>query len=146
MAVVVTSVLFGLAHWQTPGAGVQPLVMVTLAGVFLAGIVLVTRSLSAAWMAHLAWNWVMAALVHTDVSGVLPLPPPAYRVVETGPDLVTGGPWGPEGGIAAGAGLLAQTVETIDDTVDVLRRSVPDGAVVVVMADQHAGPPEVRVP
>jgi hypothetical protein len=34
------------------------------------------------------------------VSG-MPSRDPDYRVVETGPDWLTGGPWGPEGGVAA---------------------------------------------
>ncbi|MBV9879811.1 MAG: hypothetical protein JO180_04905, partial [Gemmatirosa sp.] len=32
---------------------------------------------------------------------------PGYRTVDAGPDWLTGGPWGPEGGLAAGAGMLA---------------------------------------
>ena len=55
-------------------------------------------------MAHFAWNWVMAVLLHTEVSGI-PLAPPAYRVLERGPDWVTGGGWGPEGGVPAGVGM-----------------------------------------
>ena len=42
----------------------------------------------------------MAAALHIAVSGV-PSGMIDYRVVETGPDWLTGGPWGPEGGLAA---------------------------------------------
>jgi hypothetical protein len=48
----------------------------------------------------------MAALFHVAVSGT-GFPTPDYRVVDAGPDWVTGGPWGPEGGVAAAAGMLA---------------------------------------
>ena len=104
-ALGVTSLVFGALHGSNdPTAGVLPLVLVTLAGVFLGVVVLATRSLYAAWMAHFAWNWVMAVLLHTEVSGI-PLAPPAYRVQERGPDWLTGGGWGPEGGVPAGIGM-----------------------------------------
>ncbi|MDQ3697784.1 MAG: CPBP family glutamic-type intramembrane protease [Gemmatimonadota bacterium] len=106
-ALGLTSVLFGLAHVGNRPGSLLPLVLVVLAGFFLAAVLLATQSLWAAWMAHFAWNWVMAALLHTDVSGFLPAPPPAYRVADAGPDWVTGGAWGPEGGVAAGLGMTA---------------------------------------
>jgi hypothetical protein len=56
-------------------------------------------------MAHFAWNWTMAVLFHTAVSG-LPLESPDYRYVDAGPDWATGGTWGPEGGAAGGLGML----------------------------------------
>ena len=104
-AVLVTSVLFGLLHAQNPGAGVQNVSVVILAGVFLAVVVLVTRSLYAAWMAHFGWNWTMSALFHSAVSGA-GVETPDYRVVDAGPYWATGGAWGPEGGAAAALGML----------------------------------------
>ena len=68
-------------------------------------MLLATGSLWAAWTAHLAWNWTLGALLHAAVSG-LPFATPGYRMVETGPDWLTGGPWGPEGGAGAAAGML----------------------------------------
>ena len=104
-ALLVLSVLFGAAHWRNPGVTVQALTLVSLAGVFLGMVLIATGSLYAAWLAHLAWNWTLVAILHTEVSG-LALPVVDYRIVERGPDWVTGGSWGPEGGIAAGAGML----------------------------------------
>jgi membrane protease YdiL (CAAX protease family) len=103
---VVTSIIFGLLHLGNPGVTPLAIVSVTLAGAWLAGVLLVTESLYAAWMAHFAWNWVMSALLHTEVSG-LQLPVPGYRVVDAGPDWLTGGAWGPEGGVLAIAGMAA---------------------------------------
>ena len=105
-ALLVTSALFGLGHMQNPGANPGAVAIVALAGLFLGGVLLVTGSLWAAWTAHLAWNWTLGALLHTEVSG-LPFATPGYRTVETGPDWLTGGPWGPEGGAGAAAGMLA---------------------------------------
>jgi hypothetical protein len=104
-ALVATSALFGLVHLQNPGATVGAVAIVALAGLFLGGVLLATGSLWAAWTAHLAWNWTLGALLHAAVSG-LPFATPGYRVVETGPDWLTGGPWGPEGGAGAAAGML----------------------------------------
>jgi membrane protease YdiL (CAAX protease family) len=104
-AVLLTSVGFGLLHYQNPGATAGSLAIVTLAGIYLAVVLLATRSLYAAWMAHFAWNWVMAALLHVPVSG-LPLDRPDYAIVDDGPDWLTGGTWGPEGGAAGAAGML----------------------------------------
>jgi hypothetical protein len=78
---------------------------VIVAGFFLGVILLATRSLYAAGAAHFAWNWVMAVALHIQVSG-LSSPNPDYRTIETGPDWLTGGPWGPEGGIAAVAAMF----------------------------------------
>lgn len=105
-ALLLTSVIFGLLHYGNPGADVQSTLLVTLAGVFLGGILLLTDSLYAAWMAHFAWNWSMAAVLHTAVSG-LPTTAPGYRIVDSGPDWATGGSWGPEGGVGAALGMMA---------------------------------------
>ncbi len=105
VAVGTTSVLFGLLHLFNPGVTVQSVIMVTLAGVFLAIVRLAFNSLWAAWMAHLAYNFVQVAVFHTPVSG-LALPQPNYRTVSTGAAWLTGGAWGPEAGAAAAFGML----------------------------------------
>jgi membrane protease YdiL (CAAX protease family) len=105
-ALTATSVAFGLIHLSNPGADARSTALVVLAGFFLGGVLLATRSLYAAWMAHLGWNWAMAVLFHAPVSG-LPLAAPDYRTVDAGPDWATGGVWGPEGGAGAALGLTA---------------------------------------
>lgn len=100
LALIVTSAVFGLLHAWNPGADAESILAVTVAGFFLGAILLATKSLYAAGAAHFAWNWVMSGALHIAVSGV-PSADPDYRVVETGPDWLTGGGWGPEGGLAA---------------------------------------------
>jgi CAAX protease family protein len=107
-AVAITSVLFAILHLLNPDPTFLSTGMVALAGLFLAVIRLTTGSLWAAWVAHLAWNLVQAVVLHAPVSG-LPLATPGYRLVDRGPVWVTGGPWGPEGGLAAAAGMLVAT-------------------------------------
>jgi uncharacterized protein len=104
-AFVLTSVMFAYVHISNPGSSLRALAMVMLAGFFLGGVVLVTRSLYAAWMAHFSWNWTMAVVLHIPVSG-LTTETPDYRTIDAGPDWATGGAWGPEGGVAAAIGIL----------------------------------------
>ncbi|MGH7602831.1 MAG: lysostaphin resistance A-like protein [Gemmatimonadaceae bacterium] len=105
LALIVTSIIFGLLHVVNPGADSESILAVVVAGFFLGTILLVTRSLYAAGAAHFAWNWVMSGALHIAVSG-LPSRDPDYRVVDSGPDWLTGGPWGPEGGLAAVAAMF----------------------------------------
>jgi membrane protease YdiL (CAAX protease family) len=104
-ALAVTSIGFGLLHMGNPGATTQSVAIVILAGLFLGAILVITRSLYAAWMAHFAWNWSMAELLHSSVSGIH-FPYSGYRVDDSGPDWLTGGSWGPEGGVAAAVGMV----------------------------------------
>ena len=105
-AVVLTSVAFGLLHLMNAGATAESVLLVTLAGIFLAAVRVVYDSLYAAWAAHVAWNWVMAVPLHAAVSGQQ-FASPDYRTVSAGPAWITGGGWGPEGGLAAGLGMVA---------------------------------------
>ena len=105
-AVLLTSVMFGLLHLTNPGATAESVALVTLAGIFLAAVRVVLNSLYAAWMAHLAWNWVMAVPLHAAVSGVR-FESPEYQAVTTQPTWVSGGAWGPEGGLLAGLGMIS---------------------------------------
>lgn len=104
-ATAITSVVFGLLHLGNPGVTPLAIANVMAAGVFLAGVRVVTGSLAAAWAAHFAWNWTMSAGFHTAVSG-LPFGTPGYRLVDTGPDWLSGGAWGPEGGVVAAVGMI----------------------------------------
>lgn len=104
-AVVATSAVFGALHVTNPGWTAASLTVVAMAGVFLAAVRLAYDSLYAAWAAHVAWNWVMAVPLHAPVSG-LRLESPDYRTVSAGPEWITGGAWGPEGGLAAVLGML----------------------------------------
>jgi uncharacterized protein len=105
MALIVTSIVFGLLHVTNPGADSESILAVIVAGFFLGVVFLATRSLYAAGAAHFAWNWVMSGALHIAVSGI-PSNDPDYRVVDSGPDWLTGGPWGPEGGLAAVAAMF----------------------------------------
>jgi membrane protease YdiL (CAAX protease family) len=104
-AVGVTSLLFGAAHLRNAGVTAQSFCIVTLAGVFLGAIRVTFRSVYASTAAHVAWNWMLAVAFHASVSGIR-FDAPDYRTVDQGPDWLTGGQWGPEGGLAAALGMV----------------------------------------
>ena len=104
-----SAILFGVVHVQNGGATPESIVVVMIAGVFLGAVLLAMRSLWAAFVAHLAWNWTLAGLLHDAVSGI-PFATPDYRVIDTGPDWATGGSWGIEGGVPAGFALIAASI------------------------------------
>jgi len=106
---IATSITFGLLHVPNPGADAESVLLVMLAGFFLGSVLLATGSLYAAVMVHFAWNWVMAAWLHTSVSGIAIIAPD-YRVVDAGPDWLTGGAWGPEGGLAAALSMFVVVI------------------------------------
>jgi len=98
-AVALTSVLFGLSHWANPEATLLGLTNITLAGVLLGTVFFSPGGIWAAWGAHLGWNLSLAAL-GAPVSG-LPLAIPLLEYNPGGPAWVSGGTFGPEGGILA---------------------------------------------
>lgn len=99
VAVLISASLFGLAHIGNPGA--TPLAMTFLAvemGVFLALMYVLTQSLWIVAGCHMGWNFALGFVFGSDVSG---LESPNSMMVTTlrGPDLLTGGAFGPEGSI-----------------------------------------------
>ncbi len=105
LTLISTSIVFGLLHVANPGADAQSIGIVMVAGFFLGSVFLATKSLWATTVSHFLWNWFMAAGLHTPVSGIA-VSAPDYRVVDAGPDWLTGGAWGPEGGFAAVVGMF----------------------------------------
>jgi membrane protease YdiL (CAAX protease family) len=105
-AVALTSVVFGLAHLKNPGPTVSSIFAVVVAGVFLGAVRVATASLAAAFVAHLWVNVTQLVILHAPVSGQA-FDKPGYRLVPTGPAWLTGGEWGPEGGVAAMIAMLA---------------------------------------
>lgn len=110
LAIGVTSVLFGLAHLSNPGVSPLAVANIALAGVFLAVAFYAPGGMWTAWGAHLGWNGMLAAL-DAPVSG-LPFLIPLIDYDPDGPAWLTGGSFGPEGGLFATvalAGAIALT-------------------------------------
>lgn len=99
-AMIVTSAGFALAHAANPNVSGFALVNIFLAGILLALAYLRTRSLWFAAAVHVGWNWTVAVAADLPVSGLDLLDTPLYEPVVRGPHWLTGGAFGPEGGMA----------------------------------------------
>lgn len=98
-AILALALVFALAHAFNPNGTPLGLVNIGLAGLFLGAAFYAPGGLWTAWGAHLGWNTALAAM-DAPVSG-LPFPIPLIDYEPGGPAWLTGGPFGPEGGLVA---------------------------------------------
>ena len=123
-ATAVTGALFGLLHWTNPNATLLSVTNITLYGFLLGACYVLTGRLGVACGFHVAWNYTLA-LWNFPVSG-LDTGVALVGTASTGPSLVTGGGFGPEGGLVAlpllalGTGALAWWVRREYGTVEIL--------------------------
>lgn len=110
---LLASAAFAAAHVRNPNVDALGLLNIFLAGVLLSAAYLRTRSLWFATAVHVGWNWAMASLFDLPVSGLAFFDTPLYDVEETGPDWITGGAFGPEGGLAATAAFALAVVTVL---------------------------------
>jgi membrane protease YdiL (CAAX protease family) len=105
LGIVVSSALFSLSHILNPHFGFLPIFNIALAGVLFALYALVEEGLWGAFGLHSAWNWVQGNLLGMPVSGFI-FGPSVFTLRVTGPDWLTGGTFGLEGGLVV-TGVLA---------------------------------------
>jgi membrane protease YdiL (CAAX protease family) len=101
IAAVVVAVAFGYAHHDNSGATPLALANIALAGFALNMIFWLQGDISGAWPLHWVWNTLQVWL-GLPVSGMV-LAAPAFGFGASGavPGLLTGGAFGPEGGVIA---------------------------------------------
>lgn len=109
-ALVGIAVLFALAHVPNPNATPLGLGNIALAGIFLGLAFYTPGGIWTAFGAHLGWNSLLACL-DTPVSGV-PFDIPLLDYIAGRPAWLTGGSFGPEGGIAATLALTLAIIVT----------------------------------
>ncbi len=107
VAVLLLSVIFALAHLANPNSSGLGLVNIALAGVFLGLTFYAPGGIWTAWGAHLGWNAALAA-ADAPVSG-LPFQIPLIDYAPGGPAWLTGGSFGPEGGLLATVAIVLAT-------------------------------------
>ena len=108
--VSLSSALFALAHAANPNVSWEALLGLFAAGLFLAYGYLRTQQLWLPIGLHIGWNFFEGTIFGFPVSGSL-----FYRLIRhsvSGPELITGGDFGPEAGLIVlpmmvlGAGLI----------------------------------------
>jgi len=108
LGVLLSSALFALAHSFNPNLSWQAFLGLFLSGLFLAFGYLRTRQLWLPIGLHLGWNFFEGVVFGFPVSGQY-----FYQVIRqtvNGPDIITGGAFGPEGGLILLPALLLGTV------------------------------------
>jgi CAAX protease family protein len=112
VGVLLTSLPFAAVHLANPNVSRGfTFVNTAVAGVWLAAAYLRTRSLWFPLGLHWAWNWTQASLLGLPVSGIQRLAPaPLLHAMNAGPDWLTGGAYGIEGGAACTVALVISTL------------------------------------
>jgi membrane protease YdiL (CAAX protease family) len=106
LGIVVSSLFFGLAHALNPNVTPIALANLALYGLFAALYALREGSIWGISAQHAVWNWAQANLYGFEVSGMGSSGGSLFNLMETGPDELTGGAFGPEGGLAVTAVLV----------------------------------------
>jgi membrane protease YdiL (CAAX protease family) len=107
-ALVLLSVLFSLAHLDNPDVTARAIGNVALAGILLSLAFYSPGGMWTAFGAHLGWNGTLASL-GAPVSG-LPFDIPYIDYTMGGPSWLTGGRFGPEGGLLGTIAITAAIV------------------------------------
>lgn len=107
VGVIGSSILFGLAHSLNPGFTWLIGLNLILAGLFLGYSYVVTGSLWFPIGWHLTWNYFQGYVFGLPVSGMNLGMLSLLISKDQGPVWLTGGAFGPEGGLIATAALLA---------------------------------------
>jgi membrane protease YdiL (CAAX protease family) len=110
LAVLLTSVPFGIIHFWNPNATLFSSINTALAGVWLGIAYLRTRSLWFPLGVHWAWNWAQGSIFGLTVSGLSLSGHPVLQAFDQGPAWLTGGSYGIEGGLACTIALLISTL------------------------------------
>jgi hypothetical protein len=106
--VILSSAIFGILHLGNPNATWLSAAGITLSGLFLAYGYIRTRQLWLSIGLHIGWNFFEGVVFGFPVSGL-----DIYRITHNqiqGPELWTGGAFGPEAGLVLIPGLLLGTL------------------------------------
>ncbi|MGE5251960.1 MAG: lysostaphin resistance A-like protein [Bacteroidota bacterium] len=106
LGLALSSLLFAAMHSLNENLSALALVNLALFGIFAGLYAMREGSLWGISALHAAWNWAEGNLFGFEVSGMQAGGGALWNLTGTGPDWLTGGMFGPEGGAAVSAALL----------------------------------------
>jgi hypothetical protein len=106
-AVLLMGITFGAAHIGNPNATVFAIANIVMASIWLSIAYLKTRGLWLPFGLHFGWNFAQTVVFSFPTSGIEFSNRRLFETVVTGPEWLTGGSFGPEGGVLATAALIA---------------------------------------
>jgi membrane protease YdiL (CAAX protease family) len=107
LAWALSSAFFGYLHATNPNATLLSTINVTLAGLMLGAGYVVTGELAIPIGLHITWNFFQGAVYGFPVSGLRVGGATFLSLDQGGPDLWTGGPFGPEGGLLGPGAMVS---------------------------------------
>lgn len=111
LAILLTSLFFGLVHAGNPNASLFSTVNTVLAGIWFSVAYLMTRDLWFVTGLHMMWNWTQGSIFGIEVSGLTNLVSVSVlREIDSGPTWLTGQTYGIEGGVACTLALIVSTI------------------------------------
>lgn len=110
IAIVVFSILFGFMHGGNPNVTVFAIVNIILAGIWLSVAYFKTQALWLPIGLHFGWNFTQGFIYSLPVSGTTSLKEQIGTAIVTGPEWLTGGAFGPEGGALATLVVIIGTI------------------------------------
>ncbi len=113
VGLLISSLIFALLHGLNPGISVLAVVNLVLFGLFAGLYAMREGSLWGISALHSVWNWVQGNFFGFEVSGTNASGGTLLNLMTTGKDWLTGGAFGPEGGLAVTIVLLAGIAATI---------------------------------
>jgi uncharacterized protein len=105
LAWALSSAFFGFLHAANPNATILSTANVALAGLMLGCGYVLTGELAIPIGLHVTWNFFQGTVFGFPVSGLRIGGATFLSIEQGGPDLWTGGPFGPEGGLLAPAAM-----------------------------------------
>lgn len=108
--IIISSSLFALLHLFNPNLSWLAMLNLFLFGVFAALYALFEGGLWGVFAIHTIWNWAQGNVYGLEVSGTRVLSSTLMQTTTTGPDWLTGGAFGPEGGAAVSAVLIVSSL------------------------------------
>jgi CAAX protease family protein len=112
-ATVIFAAAFAGAHAWNPHTAPLALVNIALAGLWLSFAYMKTRRLWLPFGLHFSWNFAQTSIFGLPTSGIDPSGRSLVHAVVSGPAWVTGGQFGPEGGVLATVAIVLCTAHVL---------------------------------